>query len=237
MLKAEKTKLVEELKQKLQNSHSLFLADFTGLNVEDMTRLRRNLKEKDIQFRISKNSLARLAASQADKAAIIAYLEGPIGLAFITGDPTWAAKIFYESFKKIEKPKIRAFLIDDQIYTGERLKEWATLPPKEEVFSELLAALNSPMANLVGILNGIIQNLLFTLEGLAQKKSQEAPVKEVSVTEPPLSENATQTSPEKETQATPAQNPETEKAASNAPTQNQTNQENQTTQDSENQTT
>lgn len=231
MLKAEKTKLVEELKQKLQNSRSLFLADFTGLNVEDMTRLRRNLKEKDIQFKISKNSLARLAASQADKTAIIAYLEGPIGLAFITGDPTWAAKIFYESFKKIEKPKIGAFLIDNQIYTGERLKEWATLPPKEEVLAELLAALNSPMANLVGILNGMIQNLLLTLEGLVQKKSKEEPVKEVPAAETPSPETPTPSLQTKESQA-PAQAPETEgKIAPNE------NQENQKPQNSENQTT
>ncbi len=234
MLKAEKTKLIEELKQKLQNSRSVFLADFTGLNVEDMTRLRRNLREKDIQFKISKNSLARLAASQADKAAIVAYLEGPIGLAFISGDPTWAAKIFYESFKKIEKPKIRAFLIDNQIYTGEKLKEWATLPPKEEVLSELLATLNSPLANLVGILNAIIQNLLFTLEGVAQKKSQETPAQEVPATETPSPEIPAPTLPVKESQATPTPASETEAAASSAPKENQEDQKNQ---DSENQTT
>ncbi len=234
MQKAEKTKLVEELKQKLQNSRSVFLADFTGLNVEDMTRLRRNLRDKDIEFRISKNSLTRLAASQADKDIIVNYLEGPIGLAFIYGDPAWAAKIFYESYKKIEKPKIKAFLIDNQIYTGEKLKEWATLPPKEQVLAELLAALNSPLANLVGVLNGIIQSLLLTLEGLVQKKNQEAPVKEIPATETPAEKTPAPALQAKESQVIPVQSSETEAPPQPTQEENQT-QENQKNQNSENQ--
>lgn len=220
MQKTEKTRLVEELKQKLEKSNSIFLADFTGLNVEDITRLRRNLKEKSIDFKIAKNTLTRLAAKESGKEAIVDYLQGPVGVAYIYGDPAWAAKIFYESFKKIEKPKIKAFLIENQLYTGERLKEWATLPPKEEVLAELVAALNAPMAQLVGILNAVIQNFVLTLEGLADKKSKEepvaqAPAQEVSaaettaeISEAPASSAGTPVKPEATSPESEAPNPE-----------------------------
>jgi len=180
MLKTEKTKLVQEIKEKLEKSNSIFLADYTGLNVEDITRLRRSLKEKEVEFKIAKNTLTRLAAKESGKESILNYLEGPIGVAFIYGDPTWAAKIFYESFKKIEKPKIKAFLIENQLYAGEKLREWASLPPKEEVLAELVAALNSPMANLVGILNSVIQSFVITLEGLKEKREKEEPAPQIS---------------------------------------------------------
>ncbi|HKZ21587.1 MAG TPA: 50S ribosomal protein L10 [candidate division Zixibacteria bacterium] len=220
MQKTEKTKLVEELIQKLEKSNSIFLADFTGLNVEDITRLRRNLKEKEIDFKIAKNTLTRLAAKESGKEAIVDYLQGPVGVAYIYGDPTWAAKIFYESYKKIEKPKIKAFLIENQLYTGEKLKEWATLPPKEEVLAELVAALNAPMAQLVGILNAVIQNFVLTLEGMAEKKSKEepiaqAPAQEVSaaetiteISETPAPSVETQIKPEATSEESEAPNPE-----------------------------
>jgi len=220
MQKTEKTKLVEELIQKLEKSNSIFLADFTGLNVEDITRLRRNLKEKEIYFKIAKNTLTRLAAKESGKEAIVDYLQGPVGVAYIYGDPTWAAKIFYESYKKIEKPKIKAFLIENQLYTGEKLKEWATLPPKEEVLAELVAALNAPMAQLVGILNAVIQNFVLTLEGMAEKKSKEepiaqAPAQEVSaaetiteISETPAPSVETQIKPEATSEESEAPNPE-----------------------------
>ncbi|MGH7889045.1 MAG: 50S ribosomal protein L10, partial [Thermodesulfobacteriota bacterium] len=228
MQKTEKTKLVEELKQKLEKSNSIFLADFTGLNVEDMTRLRRNLKEKSIDFRIAKNTLTRLAAKESGKESILDYLEGPVGVAYIYGDPTWAAKIFYESYKKIEKPKIKAFLIEKQLYRGEKLKEWATLPPKEEVLAELVAALNSPIANLVGILNGIIQNLVLTLEGLVEKKSKEAPVPSAPVKEVPDASTAIAEAPAVPPQKAEAEiKPETTPEENQAPNPENQNSENQ----------
>ena len=224
MQKTEKTRLVAELRQKLEKSNSIFLADFTGLNVEDITRLRRNLKEKEIDFKIAKNTLTRLAAKESGKESILNYLEGPVGVAYIYGDPTWAAKIFSESYKKIEKPKIKAFLIENQLYTGERLKEWATLPPKEEVLAELVAALNAPMAQLVGILNSVIQNLVLTLEGLVEKRSKEEPV-----TEAPVEEVQASDIPPTEVLATPPPSAESQIEPEATPEENQApNPENQT---------
>lgn len=229
MQKTEKTKLVAELKQKLEKSNSIFLADFTGLNVEDITRLRRNLKEKSIDFKIAKNTLTRLAAKESGKESILNYLEGPVGVAYIYGDPAWAAKIFYESYKKIEKPKIKVFLIENQLYGGERLKEWATLPPKEEVLAELVAALNSPIANLVGILNSVIQNFVLTLEGLADKKSKEAPVAEPAVKEAQATDTSTAESTAVAPQSTETQTkPETTPEVSETPNpENQASENNQ----------
>ena len=171
--KEEKVEIVQELKQKLQNSRSVFLADFTGLNVEEITKLRRSLKEKEAEFKIAKNSLTRLAAQETGQEGILQYLKGPLSLTFSYGDPSWTAKILADFHKRLEKPKVKAFFIDHQFFPAEKLTQWANLPPQEVVVAELLGVLNSPLSNLVGVLNGIIRNFLGTLESLVEKKSTE----------------------------------------------------------------
>jgi large subunit ribosomal protein L10 len=174
MLKAEKEKTVSELKEKLSSTKSLFLTDFRGLSVEDITRLRRNLKEKGAEYRVTRNTLIRMAAEESEFGGILDFLKGPTGLVFSYEDPVAPAKALHEVHKKIEKPKIKAIWMEGRLLDESYLKTLAVLPPKEVLLAQIVSGLNSLMANFVGTLQGVLRNFVSTIDAIKEKKSNAA---------------------------------------------------------------
>jgi large subunit ribosomal protein L10 len=174
MLKIEKEKTVDELREKLSLTKSLFLTDFRGLNVDQMTDLRRDLKEKKAEYRITKNSLIRLAARESRFEGVLDYLKGPTGLVFSFEDPVSPAKVLYEIHKKVEKPKIKIIWMEGKLLDENHLKSLAALPSKEVILTQIVFGLNSPLANLVGTLQGVMRNFVGVLDAVREARSKAA---------------------------------------------------------------
>ena len=172
MLKVEKEKTVDELREKLSLTKSLFLTDFRGLNVEQMTDLRRDLKEKKAEYRITKNSLIRLAARESRFEGVLDYLKGPTGLVFSFEDPVSPAKVLYEIHKKVEKPKIKIIWMEGKLLDENHLKSLAALPSKDVILTQIVFGLNSPLANLVGTLQGVMRNFVGVLDAVREARSK-----------------------------------------------------------------
>jgi large subunit ribosomal protein L10 len=172
MLRPEKEKVVSQLKDKLAQAKSLFLTDFTGLAVGEMTELRRNFRKKNVEYNIAKNSLIRLAIQKTNFEGVSEYLEGPTGLVFGYDDLTVPAKVLYDFQKKIEKPKIKVFWMEGKLFGEEELKRLARLPSREGLFGQILLTLNSPMSNLVGTLQGMLRNFIGLIDALQKAKSK-----------------------------------------------------------------
>jgi large subunit ribosomal protein L10 len=170
MLKPDKEKVVSRLKESLDNSESLFVTEYTGLNVEQITKLRKNLRDNSVKYVVAKNTLMRLAVKDTRYEGISDYLKGQTALALGAEDPAVPAKILYDSFKDIEKPVIHAFVLEDKVYTGEEITKLADLPSKEVLYSMVVAAVESPMVNLVGGIDAVFQELIATLEALEKSK-------------------------------------------------------------------
>ena len=174
MLKIEKEKTVDELREKLSLTKSLFLTDFRGLNVDQMTDLRRDLKEKKAEYRITKNSLIRLAAKESRFEGVLDYLKGPTGLVFSFEDPVSPAKVLYEIHKKVEKPKIKIIWMEGKLLDENHLKSLAALPSKDVILTQIVFGLNSPLANLVGTLQGVMRNFVGVLDAVREARSKAA---------------------------------------------------------------
>lgn len=172
MLRPEKEKVVSQLKDKLAQTKSLFLTDFTGLNVAEMTELRRSFREKNVEYNVAKNSLIRLAIQKTDFEGVSQHLEGPTGLVFGYDEPTVPAKVVHEFQKKTEKPKIRVFWMEGKIFGEEELKRLARLPSRKELLAQILSGLNSPMSNLVGTLHGVLRNFIGLIDALQKDGSK-----------------------------------------------------------------
>ena len=172
MLRPEKKKVVSQLKDKLTQAKSLFLTDFTGLNVEETTKLRRNFRENKVEYKVAKNSLIRLAVQQTGFESISDHLEGPTGLVFGYDDLTVPAKVLYDFQKKTEKPKIKVFWMEGKLFGEEELKRLARLPSREGLFGQILMTLNSPMSNLVGTFHGVLRNFIGLIDALQEAKSK-----------------------------------------------------------------
>ena len=172
MLRPEKEKVVSQLKDKLAQAKSLFLTDFTGLNVEDTTELRRNFRENKVEYKVAKNSLIRLAVQQTGFESISDHLEGPTGLVFGYDDLTVPAKVLYDFQKKKDMPKIKIFWMEGKLFGEEELKRLARLPSRKELLGQILMSVNSPMSNLVGTFHGVLRNFIGLIDALQEAKSK-----------------------------------------------------------------
>jgi large subunit ribosomal protein L10 len=170
LTKENKHKVVAELKEKFGKSKGVYFTDFTGLTVGDITKLRREFREKGSEFEVAKNTLIRKAIQDSVFSELDQFLTGPTGLGFGYSDPFAVAKILNDYYKRIEKPKVKAFWLEGKTYKFENLAAIALLPPKEVLLQQILGSLNSPISNLVFTLQGVLRNLVGTVEALKEKK-------------------------------------------------------------------
>jgi large subunit ribosomal protein L10 len=167
---AEKIKVVEDMTQEFRKAGSVFVADYAGLRVGDMTELRKQLRGAGVSFRVVKNTLLRRAAGDAGLGELSPEFKGPTAVAFGPADPVATAKIFHEFYSRLEKPTIRRFVFDKRTYANADLKAIASLPPREVILSQLLASIEGPIAGFVGTLDAMIRELVGTVDAIAEKK-------------------------------------------------------------------
>ncbi|MCS7207615.1 MAG: 50S ribosomal protein L10 [Dehalococcoidia bacterium] len=175
---------VAALKERLGRSTLIISTSFTGLPVSAMTDLRRRLREKGLEYKVVRNTLATIAAREAGREGLKDILQGPTGLVLTQKDPVEAVKGFEEVLKAIRLPlTVRGALLDGQVLTPAQLTALTTLPPKPVLIATLvgrvrgpMAALaghvKSPMVALVGVLQGPIQSLATVLKRAAQKQGE-----------------------------------------------------------------
>lgn len=173
-IRPEKQEAVAQIVEKFSSAKSVFVTDYSGLTVEAITNLRRNLRKSKVELQVSKNTLARIAAKQTGLEALVPYLEGPTALAFGMGDPAAPAKVLSDFLKNNEKPKVKAIVFEGRYFEAKAMAEIATLPSREQLMSRLLGSLNSPMSGLANSLSGIIRKLAYALNAVAESKGKPA---------------------------------------------------------------
>lgn len=174
MLRTEKEKTINELKEKLSTTKSLFLTDFRGLNVLEISQLRRELKKGGAEFEVAKNTMIRRAAQDTEFEMIRDYLKGPTGLVFSYENPVSPAKVLFDLFKKVEKPKVKVICLEGRLLDQDHLKKLAALPSREVLLTQILGGINSPLTNLVGTLQGVMRNFVGVIDALKEEKSKAA---------------------------------------------------------------
>jgi len=169
----EKMEAIAEMKELFEQSGSFFITDYKGLNVADMTVLRKKLRENSLRYLIAKNTLLKLAAKGAGQDGLDEHFVGPTAVAFVSDDPSVAAKILHDSYKDKELPRIKAFVVDNQMHPAEEIKRLADLPPRPILLSQLVAAIEAPLTQLIGALDAVFRDLVGTVDALAEKKKSE----------------------------------------------------------------
>ena len=172
MPNAEKIETVAQYKKLFEESTSVFVTDYQGLNVADLTDLRKKLRENNVTFLVGKNTLFQLAAKDTVE-GIDEHFSGPTAVVFTKDDPASAAKILHESFKANKLPRMKAFWLDGVPFEAAEIKKLADLPTKDQLYSMVVAAVEAPLTELVGTLNAFHQNLVGTIDALAEKRESE----------------------------------------------------------------
>ncbi|SHH44969.1 50S ribosomal protein L10 [Thermosipho atlanticus] len=180
LTRKQKEKLVEELSESLKNSSLILFSDYKGLNVAQITDLRRKLREKlgsGARYRVVKNSVAYFAMKKAGYEEIddLSYLfEGPLALLYVEeGDPIEAIKVIYE-FSKDNKdiPSFKGLYLDGKFFGAEEVENLSKLPTKEQLLTMVVSGVQGPIRGFVNVLAGTLRSLLYALNAIKDKKSE-----------------------------------------------------------------
>jgi len=177
MARPEKEAAVEEIAEILQKAKGVFLTDFEGLNVEMMEELRRKCREASVNYRVVKNTLARIAARKVGWDELVNYLQGPSAIAYSFDDPSAPARVVSEFAKKAEKPKIKVSLFEGVFYGPEKIEEIASLPPKDVLLARIVGGFNAPIQGMVAGLYNLLQKFAMTLDAIKNAKDKDIMLK------------------------------------------------------------
>jgi len=171
--RAEKEVTIAELQERLKASHLAIIANYRGLKVADLRKLRRDLRQVGGQFVVAKNTLLRLAARREGREEPFAsLLAGPTAVAFATADPVAVAKVITAAASTTRILQVRGAVLDGKALTPEDVAALATLPPREELLAKMLGSLQAPASRLVGTLSGVARQLVYVLQARAQQLEQ-----------------------------------------------------------------
>ena len=174
MPRPEKVAAVEEIRGHLQASKAVFVTEYRGLTVAEMTRLRRKLRESGTDYKVVKNTLARLAAAGTDAQALEPFLSGPTALAFAKQDPAAAAKALNEFARESRILQVRGGVLGGKPLTPDDVQALANLPPREVLLAKVVGGFQAPIAGFVFVLQGTLRKLVYALDAVRQKKESAA---------------------------------------------------------------
>jgi large subunit ribosomal protein L10 len=172
----EKENIIAELGESITSSSATLYTDYRGLSVAEVTALRKKLREVDAEFHIVKNTLfKRAAADKLPMEQLEEHLAGPTAVGFAKGDVVAATKALLDFMKDHKQMALKAGVVDGKLYSPDQVTALSKLPPKEQIIAQILGAIDAPASNLVGTLDAIIGDIVFTIQAISDQKGASAP--------------------------------------------------------------
>tara|TARA_Y100001933_G_C18860611_1_gene505778 strand:- start:210 stop:716 length:507 start_codon:yes stop_codon:yes gene_type:complete len=157
-----KKAIVEEIKTKFEGSQSAVVVDYRGLTVEEVTELRNKFREANVEYKVYKNNLVKIAIKDTAFEGLAADLTGPNAIAFGLEDAVAPAKIVKDFAKDHEKLELKSGVVESVYYDNAMIMEIANLPSKEELIGRFMGSIKAP-----------VSNFAYFLTNLAEKKEEE----------------------------------------------------------------
>lgn len=172
MNKNEKAEVISEIREVIDNSSAIFLTDYSGINVADISDIRNQFRKEGVRYKVYKNTLFKRALQESGKFEKLAdHLEGMTGFAFASDNPVAPAKIIKKYFDTSKKLALKACYIETDYYDGSKLDQLATLPTKTELIASIMGSLNSPASGIVGAINAVVRDLVSVVDQISKKEA------------------------------------------------------------------
>ena len=152
-----KQPIVEEISANIKDAQSVVLVDYRGLTVEQDTKLRKELREAGVNYKVYKNTMMNFAFKGTDFESLAPYLEGPSAVAISTTDATAPARILAKFAKTANALEIKAGVVEGTLYDAAGMQTIASVPSREELLSKLLGSIQSPIANFARCMNQLAE--------------------------------------------------------------------------------
>ncbi|MCK4911705.1 MAG: 50S ribosomal protein L10 [Thermodesulfovibrionales bacterium] len=169
--KQQKAQAVEALKDRLTRAKGLVLTGYKGMTVGEITELREALRKDELEYKVVKNTLARIATEGTPAEPAKEHITGPIGMALGYTDAAQVAKSTIEFAKKNDKFKVLGGVIEGAYCDAAAIKKIADLPSREVLLSMMAGTFNAPATKLAGLLNATVARLGYALSSLKDQKA------------------------------------------------------------------
>lgn len=187
-----KEQTIEELRKRLASAKSLFLTNYSGLTVGEISKLRAELRKDGNSYAVVKNTLFSRAAGDELAKAVEEFLTGPTGIVFASSDPVSPAKTLKQFSDSVKPVQVKAGYVDGKVVDAKVVATLASMPSLEELRAKLLGILTGPMRAFVGVLAANRGGLVRVLDGRAKRLAESAP----SATAPSASAPSARVPPE-----------------------------------------
>ena len=174
MTREEKAQVVAELSEVISQASGMYFTDFQGMTVEQSTRLRNDLRNAGLKFKVAKNTLIRRALDANGKLTddISKALVGQTGVAFGFDDPVAPARILRDFTEKSDKPTLKIASLEGVTYPGSQLKTIAAFPSKKDVMASIVGSLHAPISGITGVLGALQRDLVYIMDAIEKKKAE-----------------------------------------------------------------
>ena len=176
MLKAQKQKILDEIREKLKDYPNMIVADYRGLTVEQITNLRGKLREKEFNFQVLKNTLLTIALSETglQESDTTDVLSGPTGIVWCQDDPVTPAKILADFSKEFNALELKGALVDGQMVDQAGVIALSKLPTRDQIMGQIVGGIQGPMVKLAQCFNGLNTKLAGLLSAYKDKLEEAA---------------------------------------------------------------
>lgn len=168
-----KRRTVDELREQLSRSSTLIVSEYRGLTVKEIAEIRRSLRKQAVTYKVVKNRLMKIAASETRGSALDALLVGPTAIAFGT-DEAGTAKAVIDAMRPYKQVRITGGLLGDRAIDADGVTRLATLPPREVLLSQIAGAFAAPMATMAGLFDAPLRDVAGLVAALADQRSAAA---------------------------------------------------------------
>jgi len=168
--KQKKADLLKVYTENIEKSSAIFLTEYKGISVNNLTELRHKLRDADGGYTVIKNTLAQKALSEAglEGQEINDLLSGPVGLSFCFGDPPPVAKTLVDFSDDFDLFEIKGGLLGEVFLDKDAVERLAKLPPLEVIRAQLLGVLSAPASQLAGVLAGGVRQIVNVIDAYAK---------------------------------------------------------------------
>jgi large subunit ribosomal protein L10 len=186
----EKVAVVDEIKGRFSASSAALLTEYRGLSVKELAQLRAALRPSGAVYKVYKNTLTRRAAEEAGKGGLLALLEGPTAITFVSGDPVEAAKALRDFARTQNLLAIKGGLLGDRVMSQADVEALAEIQPREVLLARIAGGLQAPLAKAAGLFSALQRNTAYGIKALIDQRvaAGEAPPPPAAEPEAPAAE-------------------------------------------------
>jgi len=165
-----KSEQVDELKSIIEDAKSIIMNDFTGLNVKDISELRRVCREKGVIFRVVKNTLAKRSFAEIGLDGVAPLLDGPTAIAVSAVDEALPAQLLKKFADDYELPRLKGGVVAGRIMTAEEVVRLAMLPGRDVLLAQVVGTTQAPLRGLLNCLGASLRDLVGVINAIVEKK-------------------------------------------------------------------